>query len=803
MKRRIIKFNDYIERGIIIGLDIETITDGDNSIMAYCGIKSIAFKDVINESVNDLKEIINNIRMDILWNYQEIQSFLKSLINDGNEYIITIHNTAYEWSYFIQNVFNEEFQININMSLFKDTINKPLLIAIGENIKIVDSLKYMIVKLAEIGKYFNYPKGDIDYKKIKLGHITDAEVKYLDRDVSLTMLATITTLQRDSFFMKNKCTIPITSTGIIRHLAKDINNGNRNKVVLRLNKYLQSEIEKDTIKWRIHKNNYSGAYTHALANTVLNVLENVVSLDFTSSYPFTILSELYPKDKPHEVLNIDIIEEIKRNIIDYSTNLFNDIESFNVKEWYSFLELYSCEFIIQVDSFEIKKFNNKYVNEMPLLSESKVFSLCGDNVSCKSDNGRIIKSYTPFNLICTTVDLIGYLLMYDMDFTIVSCLKYDLMGMIPQNIRNLTIYCYDDKMKYKNFRTEIERLDESLTIDSLQKILEKYDNISALEKSMLIKSFDTDDFEKSNDTFYQNRKANVNGIYGTQAQKPINSKLSIKDGLLTVEPESNEDIKIFKNGANCFLYGILITAYARFNLTLTTLYAYKHDLNVHYWDTDSMKITGDTETIETMIEWYNSICDKKIKRLYTDEIAESLNGIGFLENEGCYDKFVAKQCKQYITIKHGKLKATISGLPSASKLYKNLLTIFNNNFEKMVYYCFNFNTIFSPTVTNKLYSCYTNIEHVNKYGYHNGIILKPVPLELSNLRANCEIENLSLYSNSQYVNNINYSVETGNTKEVFRTDSTTIITLSRNGKIRIKKGVFNFGKCKKTKTTID
>ena len=112
-------------------------------------------------------------------------------------------------------------------------------------------------------------------------------------------------------------------------------------------------------------------------------------------------------------------------------------------------------------------------------------------------------------------------------------------------------------------------------------------------------------------------------------------------------------------------------------------------------------------------------------------------------------------------------------------------------------------SIFSPTVTNKLYSCYTNIEHVNKYGYHNGIILKPVPLELSNLRANCEIENLSLYSNSQYVNNINYSVETGNTKEVFRTDSTTIITLSRNGKIRIKKGVFNFGKCKKTKTTID
>ena len=121
----------------------------------------------------------------------------------------------------------------------------------------------------------------------------------------------------------------------------------------------------------------------------------------------------------------------------------------------------------------------------------------------------------------------------------------------------------------------------------------------------------------------------------------------------------------------------------------------------------------------------------------------------------------------------------------------------------MIYYCFNFNTIFDSRITNKLYSCYTNIEEVNKYGYHNGIILKPVPLELSNLRANCEIENLSLYSNSQYINYINYAIENGNSKTVFRTQITTIITTNKAGKIRIKKGVFDFGKRKTAKTTID
>ena len=99
MKRQNIKYNNYIENGIIIGLDIETITDGDNSIMAYCGIKSILFKDVINESVSNLKEIINNTNLEILWTYKDIQDFFKSIINDGNNYIVTIH-------YFCENIDN-------------------------------------------------------------------------------------------------------------------------------------------------------------------------------------------------------------------------------------------------------------------------------------------------------------------------------------------------------------------------------------------------------------------------------------------------------------------------------------------------------------------------------------------------------------------------------------------------------------------------------------------------------------------------------------------------------------------------
>ena len=615
------------------------------------------------------------------------------------------------------------------------------------------------------------------------------------------MLAAITTIQRDVYFMKNKCAIPITSTSIIRHLAKDINNGNRNNVILRINKYLQHHIEKDSIQWRIHQKNYSGGYVHALASTVLNILINVYSLDFTSSYPFSMLAELYMKDKPHDVKDEKILDEIKRNIINYSKWLFENVEKFNVKNHYEFLELYTCEFLLSISNFKIKKFKiNGIINEMPLLSKSKAFSFFGDKLAMKEDNGRVIESYTDFNVCVTTIDLIGLLLMYDFDFKILKCLKYDLVGIIPQNIKKLTIHCYDDKMKYKNFRNEID--EKELTKDELTQIIEKYDNITEIEKMMLIKSLNTEDFEKNNDTFYQNRKANLNGIYGTQAQKAINSTVSIKNDMLVVEDENPENIKLYKNGANCFLYGTFITAYSRFNLTLTTLYAYKNNICVHYWDTDSMKITGSKKDIDNLINWYNDVCDKKIKRLHDNETAELLSGIGFLENEGCYDKFVAKQCKQYITMKKGKIKATISGLPDATKIYKNLLSIFNGNFEKMIYYCFNFNVIFSADITNKLYSCYTNFEDVNKYGYHNGTILKPVPLELSNIAANCEIEDLSLFSRSQYVNNIKYSIECGNSKEVFKTNETTIILKSKNGKIRIKKGVYNFGNNQKTKTTI-
>ena len=49
---------------------------------------------------------------------------------------------------------------------------------------------------------------------------------------------------------------------------------------------------------------FAGGYTHANSYYVNKKLENVSSIDFTSSYPFVMVSEKFPMSKPRKLENL-------------------------------------------------------------------------------------------------------------------------------------------------------------------------------------------------------------------------------------------------------------------------------------------------------------------------------------------------------------------------------------------------------------------------------------------------------------------------------------------------------------------
>ena len=123
----------------------------------------------------------------------------------------------------------------------------------------------------------------------------------------------------------------------------------------------------------------------------------------------------------------------------------------------------------------------------------------------------------------------------------------------------------------------------------------------------------------------------------------------------------------------------------------------------------------------------------------------NLNGyewtkFGQLENEYIAKKFSSLGTKSYIKLdvdKSGKevVKATISGLPNATKLYNQLFEYYDYNFNELVECCYHYGTIFDKNVASKLCSKY-NFEdfNINIDGYVDnvcsGVVLEPVDVTM-------------------------------------------------------------------------
>lgn len=270
------------------------------------------------------------------------------------------------------------------------------------------------------------------------------------------------------------------------------------------------------------------------------------------------------------------------------------------------------------------------------------------------DNGRIIKA----DYLCCAMTNIDYEIFK-------KCYTYDDFNILSFKI-SYNDYLSDVFVKY---------------------ILELYENKTKLKGLA--------EFEP----LYMKSKQYVNSLYGMMVTKDITDDIIFSCGDWSkkfLTPELfNEKVyhkkKQISKTFTAFQFGVWVTAYARKNLWSGII---ANDENVVYCDTDSIKLTHDSDFFKK----YN---DEIIKE--ENERANILNvsretfcpkdskgkehRLGIFDYEGRYDKFKTLGAKKYIVEKDGKLEMTVAGVPKNAVSQINDIGQFNDGLVFDVEHC--------------------------------------------------------------------------------------------------------------------
>lgn len=162
--------------------------------------------------------------------------------------------------------------------------------------------------------------GDWDYKKTRstATPLSEQERGYLLHDGYVVMCY----IQEYIDKVKHITSIPLTKTGAVRKLCREncfYTNNNHHQGGNKYRKYkeLMTRLTiEDADELRQAVRAFQGGFTHGNPFTIKEILSDVTSMDFTSSYPAVMLSEKYPMTKARKV-EPKSAEDIKNYFLNY------------------------------------------------------------------------------------------------------------------------------------------------------------------------------------------------------------------------------------------------------------------------------------------------------------------------------------------------------------------------------------------------------------------------------------------------------------------------------------------------------
>ena len=331
--------------------------------------------------------------------------------------VIYIHNLSYEFQFIRKwfewdNVFAIDSRKVVKALTTSGIEFRCSYLLTGKNLKKVgnDLTLFHVQKMI----------GDLDYslKRNSLTHLTNKEVMYCINDVRVVTALIAEKIQLDGDITK----IPLTKTSYVRrfvrnkclysqstsHKGASVNNAFKSY------RALMKELTITVEEYKMLKRAFQGGFTHANPLWSGEICYNVGSFDFTSSYPYVMLSERYPMSRGRKV-------KVK------------DKASFN-----DYLNKYCCIFDIKFSNLKAKYLYDNYISS----------SKCDKIINEVSANGRVVSA----DEIITTITNVDYDIIksnYTWDKIAIGTMYIYDKEYLPKPIFESLLTLYKDKTTLK------------------------------------------------------------------------------------------------------------------------------------------------------------------------------------------------------------------------------------------------------------------------------------------------------------------------------------------------------------------
>ena len=351
--------------------------------------------------------------------WDELKSFLDRLEKSVPFHkFVFFHNLAFEFQY-LKSYFRFE-DVTARKS-------RKVMTATLKDYKIMFKCSYMMSNCAlkYLPKLFNLPVekkvGDLDYNLIRTSKtpLTDKELGYCEYDC----LVVYHYIKSELETYETVRNIPTTSTGKVRRELKNL--------VLKDYRYKRlvgRAINTDPHIYNLLQQAFAGGYTHSNWIYTDEILKDIDSFDFTSSYPYILVTHKFPSTT------------FKRCYI-------KSVKEMNKRICYLL--------VVQFKNIKCKYYNN-FIS----------FSKCRNIKGGKYDNGRVI-SAKELEITLTDIDFYFILDTYKCEYEIKES-YFANYNFLPKQFIDFVLEKYVNKTKFKDVPDkEIEYQKEKNKFNSL------------------------------------------------------------------------------------------------------------------------------------------------------------------------------------------------------------------------------------------------------------------------------------------------------------------------------------------------
>jgi hypothetical protein len=346
--------------------------------------------------------------------------------------VVYVHNLSYEFQ-FLRKWFEW-------VRVFSIDLRKPIYAITAGFIEFRCSYLLSGYSLAKLGEQLLKYKcskavGNLDYSKMRHTEtpLTEAEIKYCVDDIRVVMCYIQERLEE----CKGITHVPITKTGFVRKYCRKhcLRNKNEQGKTVPNWEYvnLMEELQISGMEeFNMLQRAFAGGFTHANAEYADEVIPDVDSYDFTSSYPYVMVAEQYPMSKGVRL-------EVK-----------------SMKQFEFLISKYCCVFDIE--------FTNIFASETQdnPISVSKCFI---KQNACEN-NGRIVAA-SKIALTITDVDYNIIRNFYTWENMRVGCMYCYKRGYLPTVFVRSILQLYESKTKLKGVEgKEVEYLNSKEMLNS-------------------------------------------------------------------------------------------------------------------------------------------------------------------------------------------------------------------------------------------------------------------------------------------------------------------------------------------------